>query len=227
MRLAFSSRHHTKTYTTKRPKSPNTKRQTDDKISDIHISPLSSNSLAQAMCHFAILRSSCGHSELFQLHCKDNNASQLCEPPRRRVLARYRVRSRCVDCDNEEWDRRDEERLASIDDRLADFARMSASGTLSADDHHLLVRRLAVWDKKLEQHAAEARAEQLASVIYARDWARRHAKALWSLHHARDRPAAYYQAQLRMLSRSKLAGIDVLTKLPMALPVKLPTAVAV
>ncbi|KAK3325704.1 hypothetical protein B0H66DRAFT_529731 [Apodospora peruviana] len=135
------------------------------------------------MCHVAVFRSSCDHSDFFHLHCihHPDDTHILCERPQRIVIARYESPFVCRDCHGKEWDRRDEERLAKVDDELASLARRWKSGTLSASVHRMLVRQLADRDRMLEKLASRTREEEEKRIVYGRDRARQHAQALLGL----------------------------------------------
>ncbi|KAK0719834.1 hypothetical protein B0H67DRAFT_552121 [Lasiosphaeris hirsuta] len=133
------------------------------------------------MCWLATLHYSCKCSTLFQMHCQHDEAaqSQICEPPNRTVLASYYALARCEHHHAQHWDRADDVRLALIDDRLAELARRSAAGQLTRAQRVAFARHVSAIDLELECRARALRARDHAEVISARNWARRHAMALW------------------------------------------------
>ncbi|KAK0728042.1 hypothetical protein B0T26DRAFT_748314 [Lasiosphaeria miniovina] len=170
------------------------------------------------MCHFATFHfGGCGDWALFLLHCQYQTSGQLCEGSRRDVVARYWTRLRCLDCHNAEWDKVDEDRLASIDDELAHYARESAAGTLSSKHRSRLVAKLEREDGDMESKASRSRAYQEKVLLHARNWSRRHAMALWNCHYGKGL-AGITLAQLQ-LTRPQLVRIE--TKLPLKEPQRL------
>ena len=100
-------------------------------------------------------------------------------------------------------DRLDEDRLAAIDDRLADLARQSANGVLSAESHAALVRHIEARDRLLETVADWSRSRQRRRIEISRGVIRAHAMALCSLRRTGD--AQPHVEELRRL-RSKMLG---------------------
>ncbi len=82
------------------------------------------------------------------------------------------MRTPCERCLDREWDRRDGDRLGKIDDRLATYASLSASGVILAEEQAMLTRRLEECDERMERAAQQARRREGGRARKARDFVR-------------------------------------------------------
>jgi hypothetical protein len=156
------------------------------------------------MCHLAILRHGCGHSNMLRLICRLSE-NDLCPASDLEVQGVYKCALRCHDCHSRDWDQRDAARVAAA---AADQLYNKVEDLTDEAARAWALQRAVIF-QRLEDAAAKQKATQAREIAEARAWAREHAKASWNLRYVPDRPTFYWEILMDLQRRRQWFMIEV------------------
>ena len=143
------------------------------------------------MCCAATIHFSCKCKDLLPFHCRRDNDA-MCQGEAIILLIRYfSLLHPCQSCHERGWKARDEARIASTNDKLANLARAVETSSISSRAWGRLARAVTARFKCLQRRAVREKRLEQENIEMLKNWASCHAYTVLKMHFGYNRVICY------------------------------------